>query len=111
MRGSVQESQRMQNFSSQLVSMNQVYCSLNSFLSNENGFYMIKKCFTCSVYLEIFSTEISKFIRRFLDQIIFAIFAKFFDFKVLRFLYSGNVSQVTIMWFIFHGCLKMYFKD
>ena len=45
MRESVQESQRMQNFPSQLVSMNQVYCSLNSFLSNEKGFYVIKKMF------------------------------------------------------------------
>ena len=45
MRESVQESQRMQNFSSKLVPMNQVYCSLNSFLSNEKGFYVIKKMF------------------------------------------------------------------
>ena len=45
MRESVQESQRMQNFPSQLVPMNQVYCSLNSFLSNEKGFYVIKKMF------------------------------------------------------------------
>ena len=46
----------MQNFPAQLVSMNQVYCSRNSFLSNEKSFYVIKKIFHMQCLLGNIST-------------------------------------------------------
>ena len=86
----------MQNFSAQLVSMNQVYCSRNSFLSNEKGFYVIKKMFHMQCLLENIFKKFQKF-SWFFDQIIFEIFAKFFGFKVFYFLYSENMPQVSLM--------------
>ena len=85
MRESVQESQRMQNFPSQLVSMNQLYHSLNSFLSNETGFYVIKKMFRMQCLLRNILTWNFK-------NLVEGLWTKLF----LQFLLSFLVSRYSI---------------